>query len=679
MRIAWTAMSWFSFNMVTAKSNEPLKPEWPINVMVFKPTDDAEDIKARIKPTEDPLQEYELNGEKKLTHNTEHHFDTKHYALLFEPGEYKDCSFEVGYYVQMAGLGKDAEGSNAARFTGAKSGPYVEALNKHMSGGSNQAVGTGLCLDTFWRSAENFSSENTQWAVSQAAPLRRVNVANELVFGDGDAYSSGGFVANSKVGGHCDYAANQQWFSRACDFKQTSGGAWSTVFAGCTGDIPQNDSSPSDNNAHVRTVEEAPEVRVEKPYVAIDTHGNYNLHVPKATRDATTGAQLDSSNDEIRPFSNVKVGKPILPMKDGEYVNHNMATYNDLIAEDEKITNDLQQALDEGKDLVLCPGIFFLTKPLVITHANQVILGLGLATLIAPQDGSPCISVKAKTAGVRIAGLMLEASKQQPESGGRASDGKSCLLSFGELDVADDAGDADNPGLISDVFTRVGGSNLDRAVSTDIMVRVHSGNVVGDNLWLWRADHVKLREGEEPNDPELPLYWQTRMWKEEDGKKIRIDECITKNALEVTGDDVKMYGLFCEHTTEHQLVWKGERGSTTFFQCELPYDVDIDFANDNFTGYYVDENVEEHTARAIGVYSNFQVYDVDATTGMQLPSKEGIILHNPFSLFLNNKGSIQKTLNQGGALVGKKPADIDTKGIPQRAWVGEKRATIEIV
>jgi hypothetical protein len=38
-----------------------------------------------------------------------------------------------------------------------------------------------------------------------------------------------------------------------------------------------------------------------------------------------------------------------------------------------------------------------------------------------------------------------------------------------------------------DVFARVGGSSFERNVSTDIMVSLFSGSIIGDNLWLWRA------------------------------------------------------------------------------------------------------------------------------------------------------------------------------------------------
>ena len=110
---------------------EPTNPEWPMNVMVFRPEDDVNDIKAKIKPTEDVLKEYDVmegtypnikkTGWTDWTYSSkEKHFTTQHYALLFAPGEYKNCNFEVGYYVQMAGLGKSP---NEVRFTGSNSGP----------------------------------------------------------------------------------------------------------------------------------------------------------------------------------------------------------------------------------------------------------------------------------------------------------------------------------------------------------------------------------------------------------------------------------------------------------------------------------------------------------------------------------------------------------------------------
>jgi len=651
--------------------DEPKQPEWPINVMVFRPEDDVAEIKKKIKPTEDPITHYGPDG-KKWTYNSDHHFSTKRFALLFAPGEYNDCQFEIGYYVQMAGLGKVAKGKGGVNFIGELSGPFVPALNKdmpHTKGGSiaPDYPNAGLCLDTFWRMAENFSAEKTQWAVSQAAPLRRVHISKDLLFGDGAAYSSGGFLANAEINGVCNYAANQQWFSRAVNLNGcVKGGAWSTVFSGCTGNVPSAGKSANDL---VVTVEETPMVRLEKPYIVMNESGDYELHIPKATTKETTGAQLDGSNTEIRCFSKVKVGKAILPLdKYGNYVEHDDNKYNTLTDADEKLTFELQNALDEGKDLVLSPGIYFLTKPLIVKRPNQVILGIGMATLVAPQNRSPCIRVQAGTPGVRVASLVLEASVQKEIPSIHSNfDKVDSLIDFGEPHMTgnDDPGDPTNPGLLSDIFTRVGGSNLDRSVRTDVMVRIFSGNIIGDNLWLWRADHVKLKPGEEPNAPNInKRYHQVRIWEEVDGKQVRVDECMVKNAIVVEGHDVSIYGLFAEHTTETQMIWKGERGNVSFFQCELPYDVSADY---NHAGYHVHENIESHSGRGIGVYSNFTCFDVTARKGLMFPAKDQISIHNPFTVFLNGYGGIENVLHEGRKKVGDA---VSKSNKLARAWIG---------
>lgn len=218
----------------------------------------------------------------------------------------------------------------------------------------------------------------------------------------------------------------------------------------------------------------------------------------------------------------------------------------------------------------MCPGEFFLTKTLVVRNPNQVILGLGLATLVAPKDGTPCIQVKSDTPGVRIAGIMMEASVLDHT----LVDGSKSFLEVGDVGGDKNSNESkENPVVITDIFCRIGGSNLDRSVSTDVIIRIHSDHVVGDNLWLWRADHVMLAPNEEPNDERFKLYHQ-----------VRQDECKVNVAIIVYGNHVKMYGLFCEHTLKDQCIWKGNHGSTTFFQCELPYDVSESYGEDGYAG-----------------------------------------------------------------------------------------------
>jgi len=223
------------------------------------------------------------------------------------------------------------------------------------------------------------------------------------------------------------------------------------------------------------------------------------------------------------------------------------------------------------------------------------------------------------------------------------------LIDFGEPDK-EDPGDPTNPGLIADLFTRVRGSNLKRfEVKTHVMLRIFSGNVIGDNLWLWRADHTKLREGEVPNDPTVNArYWQ-----------VRNGEFYAQHALQVFGDNVSMYGLFAEHCVEEQIIWKGEKGSCSFFQCELPYDVLVD--THNYAGYHVDNDVKEHTAKGIGVYSNFTQHPVKATRGISVPDCDGVTVENPFTAWLNGNinSEITHVIQRGKDLDGGTPNKED--------------------
>lgn len=69
---------------------------------------------------------------------------------------------------------------------------------------------------------------------------------------------------------------------------------------------------------------------------------------------------------------------------------------------------------------------------------------MGLATLI-PTNGTPAIEV-GNVDGVRVAGLLLEAGPKNSQA----------LLFWGQEGYA---GSSANPGAISDVYARVGGTN----------------------------------------------------------------------------------------------------------------------------------------------------------------------------------------------------------------------------
>merc|ERR1719203_2162327 len=99
------------------------------------------------------------------------------------------------------------------------------------------------------------------------------------------------------------------------------------------------------------------------------------------------------------------------------------------------------------------------------------------------------------------------------------------------------------------------------------MVRINSDFVVGDHLWLWRADHTSsglVRNGDNPCDI----------------------------GLIVNGNDVTMYALMVEHTLNDLTQWNGQRGATYFYQSEMPYDVtQANYGDKGYVGYRVADSV----------------------------------------------------------------------------------------
>ena len=594
---------------------EPNPPLWPNNVLIVHDTDDMNMVRCTLKQTEDSY------NEDHGVYTTDHHFSDRRWAILFAPGVYRTLDFEIGYYVQVAGLGTSPDD---VIFTDCAKGPHVPALNGHIHT-------HGISLDTFWRSAENFRSEASQgmmWAVSQAAPLRRVHVTNDLYLHDGAAYASGGHLANSIIDGHAYFGGQQQYLSRNVEFRGgASGGAWSLVFVGCTGEIPEPSAGTATSPSI--TVTENPPIRIEKPYIALQKQDRtkYELHVPVATREEAkiSGPSIHSELEEIRDFSNVRV-----IVASSEY---------------DPITDRIQEALDDGKDVVLSPGVYHLTRTIQMMHDNQVLLGLGLATLKAPPDGLPCLHVVPGTSGVRLAGIMLEARTSQENA---RMPKTSTLLEWGQEGVQD-PGNPSNPGAMFDIFCRVGGGSWNRpAMSIDTMMRIHSGHVVGDNIWLWRADHSELAKGEEPNYPNIsPIFHQN----EENENRV-------ETGIHVFGDDVTFYGLAVEHANGHQTVWSGERGCVHFYQCEFPYDVARKYGSNRYRGYLVTDTVRDHTLLGAGIYSNFRNEVVEVEMAIQYPQNGAIQCINPFTVHLDNKGGILSVANGIGGRAVKKGTPV---------------------
>jgi len=650
--------------------DEPNPPQLPDSMVLLHPPQNdqaADHLNEILQEYSDPkltLAEFQEQNPSsniqfpEFTHTSAKHFSNQRTALLFAPGEYPNIDFEVGYYTSVIGLG---ESPDDVQFTNCSKGPHVPALDKFTDRPPN-----GSGLNTFWRSVENFATnpaEGMHWVVSQAAPLRRLHVQSDLHLFDADSWVSGGVAANTVVDGKVNFGGQQQWVMRNVHLGEGAvGGAWNLVFVGCTGAVPkEGDGAGRDNDAVMGpsiSVENTPGSRIEKPYIVmkqkqspirenrgtqrinvsnqsdlpfVSDHPLYEfeLRVPRITSGSDAlGPKFDGEDDYVRDFRRVKLGIP---------------AFNDSALAAFENHSVLQKALDQGKDLVLAPGIYYLSSNLEIKHPNQVILGLGYATLIGPSDGSPCIYIPPHITGIRIAGVMLEATVLSRDEHSPI-DKTTSLLQWGDPSI-NDPGNETNPGCLIDVFARVGGASLERGVSTDVMVQLNSGNIYGDNLWLWRADHVQLRPMEKANFPHIsPLYRQTVK-----------GECNVNNGIVVNGANVTMVGLAVEHTNQDQTVWNGEDGIVHFYQCELPYDVDETFAISNYVGYRVGTDVKRHSAYGLGIYSNFRDFDVEVDTAVIHPEISGIHLRNIFTVKLDNQGMIKTVVNNRGPGPGTDP------------------------
>jgi len=157
------------------------------------------------------------------------------------------------------------------------------------------------------------------------------------------------------------------------------------------------------------------------------------------------------------------------------------------------------------------------------------------------------------------------------------------------------------------------------------VVQINSGNVIYDDTWLWRADHCVAGNVVNSDNPSF-------------------------NGLEVNGDDVIVYALAVEHHLHDLVVWNGERGKTYFYQSELPYDVtEANFGTPGYVGYRVNQNVQNHNAWGVGVYSFFRDNTVTTVNGIQSGTSSGVSFVYPFAKFLSGHGEISHVLNGRGS------------------------------
>jgi hypothetical protein len=397
-----------------------------------------------------PLSEIQATVDSIATQQVSNQFGTQRYALLFEPGTYGSSTtplnFQVGYYTTVAGLGQS---------------PADVVINGSIDVYNQCFDGSCIASDNFWRSLSNLTINVTNptfgcytgefWAVSQAAPVRRVLVngnATLLDYCTSPSFASGGFIADSEfAGGSIVSGSQQQWITRNSQIDGWSNGVWNQVFSGVVGAPAQCFPVQTSCGGPYTTLATSPVTR-EQPYLYLDSTGRYNVFVPAVQHNSvgTTWAGGPTPGTSI-PISKFFIAQP---------------------------TNSAAQIdaqLLAGKNLILTPGIYNLDLPLLVTRPDTVVLGIGFPTLIPHNGIVSMIVLPAK--GVMVSGMIFDAGI--PNS--------PLLLQFGTPFGASSSSD---PSALQDVFFRIGGAEPGQAT---VSLSVGSDDTILDDIWAWRADH----------------------------------------------------------------------------------------------------------------------------------------------------------------------------------------------
>lgn len=495
-------------------------------------------------------------------------FGPGRYQFLFKPGNYSGLNAQIGFYTSISGLGLS---------------PDDTTINGDITVDAGWFEGNAT--QNFWRSTENLAvvpvSGTNRWAVSQAAPFRRMHIQGDLNLApDGYGWASGGYIADSRIDGTVGPYSQQQWYTRDSSIGGWTNGVWNMVFSGVEG-------APADGfpEPPYTTLDSTPISR-EKPFLYLDGE-DYKVFVPELRTEASgTTWGNGTPRGESLPLTDFYV------VKEGATA----ATIN--------------EALGEGLNLLLTPGIYHLDETINIERENTIVLGLGYATFI-PDNGVTAIRV-ADVDGVRLAAFLIDAGEENSET----------LVEVGaEGDSADHSA---NPIILQDVFIRIGGAHAGKATTSLV---INSNNTIIDHTWLWRADHG---EG---------WGWETN----------RADY-----GLVVNGDDVLATGLFVEHFNKYDVQWFGENGRTIFLQNEKAYDAPNQAAIDNdgqkgFAAYKVGEDVTTHEGWGMGSYC---YYNVDPTIiqghGFSAPETPGVKFHHLLVVSLGGEGQYEHVINDIG-------------------------------
>lgn len=541
-------------------------PDFGPNVTIFDPSTPSATIQSRFDSA--------FNSQLK---SPTAQFGDQRYVFLFKPGNYGRLFANLGFYTAVAGLGRN---------------PDDVSIQADMNVDAGWNLGDEKnATQNFWRSVENMaitpSTGTNRWAVSQAAPFRRMHVRGNLTMGPsnqdfGQGYSSGGYIADSRVDGQISSGSQQQWYTRDSSIGSWTGGVWNMVFSGVVG-------APSQGfpNTNKNTVLNVTPVSREKPYLYVDAAGKYRIFVPSLRINSAGASWPDTAGTSI-PMSQFYVAKP------------------------SDSASTLNAALAQGLNLFFTPGVYHLNQTINVTRANTVVTGIGFPTLI-PDGGVNAMSV-ADVDGVKISNLLFDAGTVNSP----------VLLTVGN--AGSHINHSANPISVQDVFFRIGGAVAGKSTTSLI---INSDHTLIDHIWAWRADHGNSPTGWNINTADTGVI-------------------VNGNDVLATGlfvEHYQKYNVIWNGNGGKTIFFQNE------MPYDPPSQAIWRAGANGYAGYKVADSVTTHEGWGLGSYCVFfSDPSIRADRGFEVPNTPGVRLHSISTVSLGGVGYIDHVVNNTGAV-----------------------------
>ncbi|HSY43503.1 MAG TPA: hypothetical protein VK811_06295, partial [Candidatus Acidoferrum sp.] len=334
-------------------------------------------------------------------------------------------------------------------------------------------------------------------------------------------------------------------------------------------------NAPGQSWPNYTTITNTPLIR-EKPYLSLDSNNNFVVMVPnlETNSSGTTWANGPTPATSI-PISRFYIAQ---------------AGVDNAVS--------INAALNSGLNLILTPGVYNLTGTINVTNPDTVVIGLGYPTLV-PSLGLPSMTIS-DVNGVKVTGIIFDAGTTASPA----------LLEVGTGIQVSTLNHSADPICLYDICSRVGGATPGTTTSC---VTINVNDVIGDNFWLWRADH---------------------------GTGVGWTKNVSHNGLIVNGNRVTIYGLANEHHEQYQTLWNGNWGRVYFYQSELPYDAPSQSVwmetptTNGYASYKVANTVTSHQAYGLGVYAVFTSSTDACYNAVETPVNPQVDTHDIITVFI---------------------------------------------